>query len=171
MADIKIKDPFNHKVIAPKRKKVVKPPRWEKAKTVKRRKTQEKHKWCLGRAEAMKKKPTKSEILAMDFLDELNVSYLFQAVVLNYIPDFRLPKKVILEIDGSVHETLDQKAHDFIKDNLLCENGWKVVRITNDELSSSAGFNILQQRLVEVNVKINSVKKKQPLKNSKRYRE
>lgn len=47
-----------------------------------------------------------------------------------YIPDFiSIPLKVIIEIDGSIHENEDQKERDKKKDIYYRNNGFEVIRV------------------------------------------
>ena len=49
----------------------------------------------------------------------------------NWFPDFVWKgKRVILEVDGPIHNTPHQKQMDALKDRMLTDNGWKVFRLT-----------------------------------------
>jgi len=151
--DIIFEDPYVNNVKYPKRK--IHPKyRYVTAKVRKRQKEREKRNFLKRRAKAMAKQPTKSEIKCGEFLDIMHLRHSSQAVLFGYIPDFLLPRKVILEVDGSVHDTEDAKAHDFIKDNIFKKKGYKVVRITNDEINSKDGFDILKARLAAAGLKV-----------------
>jgi very-short-patch-repair endonuclease len=53
------------------------------------------------------------------------------------IPDFYCyEKKLVLEIDGNIHETSDIYKLDREKEKLLKSQGIEVMRITNDEIST-----------------------------------
>jgi very-short-patch-repair endonuclease len=84
--------------------------------------------------------PTASELLFKRRLDELGINYLFQKGFIkgdfHCIVDFYLPKplKICIEIDGSVHDTDQQKKRDFRKDEYLRSRGFKVIRIKNEDV-------------------------------------
>lgn len=68
------------------------------------------------------------EVIENEFLDKnYNYEYTFSI----YSLDFAwVHKKKCIEIDGEQHEKfLEQKERDTRKDNLLSQNGWKVLRI------------------------------------------
>ena len=51
----------------------------------------------------------------------------------NYIVDFYCAsEKLIIEVDGSIHDNLGQANADFIRDKRLNELGFHVLRIEND---------------------------------------
>ena len=55
-----------------------------------------------------------------------------------FIADFYChEKRLIIEIDGGIHETTDQKEYDEGRTYELLEKGFKVIRITNDEVFNS----------------------------------
>jgi very-short-patch-repair endonuclease len=52
-----------------------------------------------------------------------------------YIADFYCPKaRLIVEVDGAIHESPDYRARDRDRDRLLAEMGVRVLRVTNDEV-------------------------------------
>lgn len=58
--------------------------------------------------------------------------------VFPYFIDFAfINEKIAFEIDGSQHLNKDVHERDLLKDKLLIENGWKVVRITAKEIISN----------------------------------
>jgi len=55
-----------------------------------------------------------------------------------YIVDFLCKKqKVVIEIDGGIHDTADQKEHDLNRTNFLEEHGYKVLRIKNEDIHNN----------------------------------
>ena len=86
--------------------------------------------------------PTKSELIFKKRLDDLGINYLFQKGFIkgdyHCIVDFYLPKpfKICIEIDGSIHDTEQQKARDQRKDEYLKSRGFKVIRIKNADVMS-----------------------------------
>ena len=52
-----------------------------------------------------------------------------------YILDFAVPSaKLVIEIDGETHATLDGMAHDAKRTEWLTTRGWRVLRFTNAEV-------------------------------------
>ena len=55
-----------------------------------------------------------------------------------YIADFICKEHlVVVEIDGLIHEKEEQREHDDIRDKYFIERGYKILRITNDEVHQS----------------------------------
>ncbi|GCC51583.1 DUF559 domain-containing protein [Chryseotalea sanaruensis] len=53
----------------------------------------------------------------------------------SYIADFHCAeKKLIIELDGGIHELPDQRRYDEARDIVLHELGYKVIRFKNEEL-------------------------------------
>ncbi|GAB3194214.1 very-short-patch-repair endonuclease [Pontibacter aydingkolensis] len=53
----------------------------------------------------------------------------------NYIVDFYCAsEKLVIEVDGSVHDTPEAIANDKVRDETLQNLGYKVVRIRNSEV-------------------------------------
>jgi len=58
-----------------------------------------------------------------------------QHVVDGYIADFIcIEKRVIIEIDGGVHLSTEQKSKDVERSRVLNTQGWEVIRFTNEEV-------------------------------------
>jgi indole-3-glycerol phosphate synthase len=58
-----------------------------------------------------------------------------QHIIDGYIADFvNLEKQVIIEVDGSVHLTEEQRERDEIRTQILNESGFAVIRFTNPEV-------------------------------------
>ena len=52
-----------------------------------------------------------------------------------YIADFASVRaKLVVELDGGGHGADDQAAHDKVRDAFLRAHGWRVVRITNEQV-------------------------------------
>ena len=53
----------------------------------------------------------------------------------NYIVDFYCSsKRLIIELDGEVHNSKEQKEKDKLRDQNLTEMGFQILRITNDQV-------------------------------------
>ena len=58
-----------------------------------------------------------------------------QHPIAGYIPDFVcLEQKLIIEIDGGYHDKAEQKIFDAARQNWLAENGFEMIRFTNEEV-------------------------------------
>ncbi len=55
-----------------------------------------------------------------------------------YVADFYCcEKKLLLELDGGIHNSLENKRNDISKDQTLIEEGFKILRIKNIEIHLS----------------------------------
>jgi very-short-patch-repair endonuclease len=95
----------------------------------------------LRLAQKMYANPTRSESALWERLkgNRLGVTFLFQELVLGYIADFYCSAaRLIVEVDGPVHQTAQQLDKDAIKDRALRWHGFVVLRlpttITTDEM-------------------------------------
>ena len=95
----------------------------------------------------MRELPTKEEKLLLSKLSEKfkleKEKYRFkfirtQVVIGWYIVDFLIPSKhLIIELDGSQHNEVSNRADDFIRDAYLRSIGFDVLRYSNKELVSN----------------------------------
>ena len=61
-----------------------------------------------------------------------------QHPIAGYIPDFVcLDKKLIIEVDGGYHDDEQQKIFDAARQNWLAENGFEMIRFTNEEVKNN----------------------------------
>ena len=52
-----------------------------------------------------------------------------------FFPDLLLRKdKIIIEIDGKYHNSINQKKHDDYRDDLFAQHGYSIIRIKNEDL-------------------------------------
>jgi len=67
------------------------------------------------------------------YLKTLKVKVLRQKPIDHFIADFYIPDyKLIIEIDGKIHNTRESKEYDIFKDNMLNVYGLYVLRIMNE---------------------------------------
>jgi len=67
------------------------------------------------------------------YLKLLQVNVVRQKPIDHFIVDFYIPDyKLIIEIDGKIHNTRERKECDIFKENMLKVYGLSVLRITND---------------------------------------
>lgn len=84
-----------------------------------------------------KQNSTISEGILWERLRNKNIKYKFrrQHIIDIFIADFVcLEKKLIIEVDGGYHNTLEQKEADEIRTQILNEIGFKVIRFTNEQV-------------------------------------
>ena len=89
-------------------------------------------------AENMRKQPTKAESLVWNLLSDKKLEgYKFrrQHIIGQFIADFVcLKKRLIIEVDGAIHQLPENKISDQERTEWLNEQGFKVIRFTNDEV-------------------------------------
>lgn len=86
----------------------------------------------------LRKDQTFCEMIVWTYLrNRKTLGYKFrrQYSVDHYLIDFYcLELKLVIELDGSIHDTPDQKEDDIYRQEYLEKFGIKFIRITNDEL-------------------------------------
>lgn len=94
-------------------------------------------------AKALRKNMTDSEKKLWQFLmgkKVLSLRFRAQHPIDIFIADFYChPLKLVIEVDGGIHESRDQKEHDIGREAELSEWGIKVVRFTNEEIENDIG--------------------------------
>jgi very-short-patch-repair endonuclease len=89
---------------------------------------------------------TKAEIILWSRLRSRQIDgYKFrrQHPVYDYIPDFYCHElKLIIEIDGEVHNLEETHMHDIKRDNILRVNGYHIIRIPNSEIETDLNSSI-----------------------------
>ncbi|WP_333878838.1 DUF559 domain-containing protein [Flavobacterium sp.] len=84
-----------------------------------------------------KKSNTQAEITLWECLRNKNLGYKFrkQHIIDLFIVDFVcIEKKLIVEVDGGYHNTIEQKEADEMRTQILNELGFKVIRFSNEEV-------------------------------------
>jgi cyclase len=92
------------------------------------------------RAQALRAAETVAEKLLWKRLsnNQLGVKFRRQHPVLNYIVDFYChSRKLVIELDGSVHDLPEQRFHDANRMLALSSHGLKVIRFTNEDVIDS----------------------------------
>ena len=75
-----------------------------------------------------------------------------QYIIGDYIVDFFFRKSMlIIEIDGGYHNTEEQQEKDTIRQDWLEQNGYTVLRFTNDQIlfDSEESIKIIKQHLIQ----------------------
>lgn len=92
------------------------------------------------RAKEMRNKPTEAEKMLWNVLSNKgieNLKFRRQHVIGEYIVDFVcLERRLVIEVDGGIHDTAEQKEHDEYRTDWLESKGFKVVRYTNRQVLS-----------------------------------
>jgi len=86
-------------------------------------------------AKHMRKNPTVTERLLWSRLFSSGIGYRFrrQKVILGWIVDFYCPLvRLVVEVDGSFHETDKAKEKDKLRDSVMAEHGFSVLRLKNE---------------------------------------
>ncbi|WP_462250197.1 endonuclease domain-containing protein [Ferruginibacter sp.] len=88
-------------------------------------------------AEFLRKNMTHEEKIVWGYIcnNQLDFKFRRQHPIWMYIADFYCHElKLVIEIDGGIHNREDVKENDSIRENDLTEFGIKVIRFTNDEI-------------------------------------
>ncbi len=104
------------------------------------------------------------KILWIYLRDRKTLGYKFrrQYSVDHYVIDFYCPElKLAIELDGSIHNNLDQKEYDAYRQEYLEKFGITFCRITNDELMSNANmaFKKIEATIKLINNNLNNSEK------------
>lgn len=90
------------------------------------------------RAKANRRKPTKAELKFKKDLLRMKIKFRSQRPIDWYIADFILPKwMIVVEIDGEYHQDKDQVVKDRIRQKYIEKQGFKVYRLTNEQVFNS----------------------------------
>ncbi len=93
--------------------------------------------YIFGNAKMLRNSQTTSEKKLWCFLSELPREFRFrrQHPIMNFIADFYCHSlKLVIEVDGGIHNQKEQKAKDAYRDKLMQEAGLYVLRITNEAI-------------------------------------
>ncbi|GEM54559.1 methionine synthase [Flavobacterium branchiophilum] len=106
------------------------------------------------KAKEMRNKPTEAEKMLWNVLSDKgidNFKFRRQHIIGEYIVDFVcLEKRLIIEVDGSIHNELEQIEHDKQRTEWLKSKGFRVVRYTNNQVLSDL-FNTIENIRKELN--------------------
>ncbi len=93
-------------------------------------------------AKRMRKEYTEAENILWQYLrnNQLKLKFRRQHPIDSYIVDFIcLQQKLIIEIDGGYHETVEQKELDDERTKILTDIGFNIIRFQNQEVTNSIG--------------------------------
>lgn len=92
------------------------------------------------RRRELRKNSTKAEELMWFELrnNKLGPKFKRQHSIGGYIADFYCQKhRLIVELDGEIHNKLENQEYDKVRDNYLTNLGFKVLRIKNSEIEGN----------------------------------
>jgi 5-methyltetrahydrofolate--homocysteine methyltransferase len=99
-----------------------------------------------AKAREMRNKPTDAEKMLWNVLSGKGLDgfkFRRQHIIGEYIVDFVcLEKRLVIEVDGSIHNVPEQVEHDKIRTEWLKSKGFKVIRFSNDQVLSNV-FNTI----------------------------
>jgi len=89
-------------------------------------------------AKKMRNQPTEAEAMLWNALSNKNLDgfkFRRQHIIGEFIADFIcLKKNLIVEVDGNIHQLPDNKKSDAERTQWLEQQGYRVIRFTNDEV-------------------------------------
>lgn len=102
-------------------------------------------------AKHMRHEPTPAEAALWQLIRnrQINgVKFRRQHSIEGFIADFvSIEHKLIIEVDGEIHEQADQQAYDLQRQEFLETQGFQIMRFTNDDVLQSPAHVIEQIRL------------------------
>jgi len=105
----------------------------------------------LARARSFRKAPTEAEARTWALLRNrgiLGLKFRRQQIVDGFIVDFYCAKhRLIFEVDGEVHLTVEQAGYDAERDEYLTATGFHVLRLSNSGADRETLTNLLRRFL------------------------
>ena len=89
------------------------------------------------KSKKMREKPTSAELIMLGRLEMSGMKFRHQCPLGIYIADFFIPSKlVVIEVDGSYHDSEKQQKKDKARDKYLTTMGATVIRVQNEDAAS-----------------------------------
>ena len=101
----------------------------------------------FANAKKLRSEPTSSDLIFWGLLKQHFSNFRFkrQHPISQYIADFYCHKlKLVIEIDGGIHQTEKVKINDSLRDEFLQTLNLKIIRFTNDEVCKN-GENVMEK--------------------------
>ena len=102
----------------------------------------------LARARSFRRQPTLAEATAWSLLrgrQLLGLKFRRQQVIAGFIVDFYCPsQRLVLELDGGVHDDPTQREHDQARTEILRQLSIRVLRVPNHDVHEQALRDLLQ---------------------------
>jgi len=95
--------------------------------------------YIFEQAKMLRQNMTAAECMLWEYLKHKPGGFKFrrQHPIGNFIADFYCnAKKLVIEVDGKIHEREEIKERDQSKEQFLAQAGIKVIRITNEEVEN-----------------------------------
>jgi len=100
------------------------------------------------RAIVLRNKMTKAEIILWSRLRMRQIGGLKfrrQQPVLDYIVDFYCHNlRLIIEVDGEIHNLPEHIKSDITRNRMLTNNGYKIIHFSNHEIETNLDFSLLK---------------------------
>jgi len=112
-------------------------------------------------AKRLREKQTEAEKILWEYLRKWPLGYKFrrQHALSKYIADFYCHAlKLVIEVDGEIHEIEVIKKQDEERQRFLEDNGLRFLRFTNDEVKTNLG-NVIRD--IEDYIRAQSIKSKE----------
>ena len=91
----------------------------------------------IARARRLRKSPTRTEAKLWDRLRALGPHFRRQVPLGRYVVDFAcLKARLVVEVDGGVHERADVALRDLKRDEWLASEGYRVLRVPTKRVES-----------------------------------
>ena len=92
----------------------------------------------IGAARTLRQSMTEAETLLWNYLHRAELSrshFRRQTPIGQFIVDFACrAAKLVVEVDGSAHDSMDARERDAQRDRWFAENGFRVLRFTNAQV-------------------------------------
>ena len=93
---------------------------------------------AIARARKLRADPTSAEARLWKHLRQLEVRFRRQAPIGSYIVDFAChPARLVVEVDGGVHDRTDVAVRDLRRDEWLTGQGYRVIRVPNRRVENN----------------------------------
>jgi len=96
------------------------------------------------RARELRQEATEAENILWEALRKRqlnNLKFRRQHPIMSYVIDFYCAQAaLIVELDGSIHNDIDQKAYDKARQEDLEEKGYRVIRFTNTQVEKDLNY-------------------------------
>lgn len=111
------------------------------------------HENLKPRRRELRQNQTKTEEILWWYLrgQKLGVKFKRQHSIGGYILDFYCPeKKLIIELDGEIHNTKETREYDAVRNKYFIELGYKVLRFKNEEVEKEIErvLNAIEENLI-----------------------
>jgi cyclase len=112
----------------------------------------------FANAKKLRNEPTPSETIFWNLLKQYFSNFRFkrQHPISQYIADFYCHKlKLVIEIDGSIHQTEEVKNNDVARDEFMQSLKLKVLRFTNDEVCKNGELIVEKLKVIIESIMLN----------------